>query len=157
MFVIEIGIASSFCIFFTLLFISFQLCWVFVAGHRLLSSCGAPASRCCGFSRCRAGVLSTRASVVVVHGLSCSEHVGPSHAEGGTRALSFARGFSAAGPPGQPHAFFPWVVTELWALGCTRLRKGTGFPSAPPHSVKQNTHTRACLFLESSITCCDTI
>ena len=37
----------------------------------LLSSCGAQASHCCGFS-CRAWALGTQASVFVVPGLSCS-------------------------------------------------------------------------------------
>ena len=38
----------------------------------LLSSWGAGASHCGGFSRCRAQALGTWVSVVVVHGPSCS-------------------------------------------------------------------------------------
>ena len=37
----------------------------------LLSSCGAGASHCSGFSRCDARALDAWASVVVAHGLSC--------------------------------------------------------------------------------------
>ena len=33
--------------------------------------CGAPASRCSGFSRCRTWAPGTQASVVEVHGLNC--------------------------------------------------------------------------------------
>ena len=41
--------------------------------QRLLSSCGVRASHCSGFSCCGAWVLGPTGSVVVVHGLSCSE------------------------------------------------------------------------------------
>ena len=48
--------------------------WAVSCGREwgLLSSCSAQASHCSGFSSCRARALDTRASIVVVHGLSCS-------------------------------------------------------------------------------------
>ena len=73
-----------------ILFVYLWPCWVFVV-RGLFSSCCAQASHCSGFSRCRAGLQDTWASivahmgstvvaprlqstgsVVVVHGLSCS-------------------------------------------------------------------------------------
>ena len=45
--------------------------WVFIAAHRLLSSCGAQPSYCSGFSCSRAQALSC-SSAVVAHRLSCS-------------------------------------------------------------------------------------
>ena len=78
---------------FVCLFVCFWLCWVFVAVCKLslvvvsrgysslrstgprpmgFSSCGATASHCGGLSCCGAWALGTQASVVVVHGLSCS-------------------------------------------------------------------------------------
>ena len=52
------------------LFIYFWLHWVFICCARAFSSCGAWASRCGGFSCCRARALGARASVVVARGLS---------------------------------------------------------------------------------------
>ena len=62
------------------LFIYVWLCWVVIAGQAfsscgergLLSSCGVQASRCGGFSCCRARALGPMGSVVVVRGLPCS-------------------------------------------------------------------------------------
>ena len=70
-----------FLLFFKInLFICFYfwLCWVFLAVHRLslvwlagaTLDCGAWASRCRGFSCCRARALGVWDSVVVAHGLS---------------------------------------------------------------------------------------
>ena len=44
--------------------------------QRLLSSCGAQASHCGGFSCCRAWALGCMGSVVVVHRLNCSAACG---------------------------------------------------------------------------------
>ena len=62
------------------LFIYFWLCWVFIAacglplvvvsGVGATLRCGVRASHCGGFFCCRPRALGTRASVVVVHGLS---------------------------------------------------------------------------------------
>ena len=53
------------------------LCAGFSLGEwGLLSSCSAQASRRGGFIVCRAQALSARASVVVVHGISCSSSCG---------------------------------------------------------------------------------
>ena len=57
--------------------LNFWLRWVFIAAHRLFSTCGergatlhcsVQASHCGGFSRCRARALGAWASVVVARG-----------------------------------------------------------------------------------------
>ena len=68
----------KFVYLFIYLFIYFQLCWVFIATHgltlvvanRATLCCSARASRCSGFSYCRAWALGTRASVVAACRLS---------------------------------------------------------------------------------------
>ena len=68
---------------YKILLFYFWPCWIFVAVQgllvvasrgrgRLLSSCDAWPSHCSGFSYCRAWVLGHTASVITVHGLSCS-------------------------------------------------------------------------------------
>ena len=62
----------------------FRLCWVFVAVRGLslvvvsgaTLCCGAQPSHCWGFSCCGARAPGVRASVVVAHGLSCSDACG---------------------------------------------------------------------------------
>ena len=73
-------LSSSWCLtqIFFFFFFNFWLHWVFVAARRLslvaasgaTLRCGTRASHCSGSSCCRARALGTRASVVVVYGLS---------------------------------------------------------------------------------------
>ena len=77
--------------FFLIINFYLWLHWVFAAAHGLsllaesrgrggggwlLSSCSPQASHCHGFSCCRAQALGPRASVVIAHGISCSEVLG---------------------------------------------------------------------------------
>ena len=70
--------------------------------QELLSSCGAQASRCGGFSCCGAPALGARASAVVAHGLSCSEACGDLPGSGiKPMCPALAGGFLTSGPPGK--------------------------------------------------------
>ena len=64
--------------FFLSNFIYFWRCWVFACSRRAgaLSSLGAQASYCSGFSCCRAQALGHVGSVVVARGLSCPKACG---------------------------------------------------------------------------------
>ena len=91
------------------LFIQFWLGWVFIAPRAfsscskwgLLSSCGAWAFHCAGFSCYRAQALGMRASVVVTHGL---------------------RSFSLQAPE---HRLWPRSVVALWQVGSSRISDQT--------------------------------
>ena len=87
------------------LHICFRRHWVFIAACRLslvamseglLSSCGVWASHCSGFSCCRAWALQHSASVVALHGLSCSVACGTAPV-----SPTLAGGFLISGPPGK--------------------------------------------------------
>ena len=66
-------LGGSFCFLFICLFLAVMglLCYL-----GFVSSCNVKASHCRGFSCCRARTLGARASVVVVHRLSCSTACG---------------------------------------------------------------------------------
>ena len=68
-------------------FFFFWLCWVFVAAHRPLSSCGVQASQCSGFSRCSAQALEHLGSGVMARRLCCSEACGISLDQGSNPCL----------------------------------------------------------------------
>ena len=94
----------------------------------LLSSCGAWASHCGGFSCCGAQTLGSRASAVVAHGISCftAREIGP-----GIEPVSptLADRFLITGPPGTPLSFYVNISTpcavhlnwHLQSLNCVRL------------------------------------
>ena len=76
------GVAHAFCFF-----LSFWLCWVFVAAFLQLQRTGAALHRstrvslcygfsCCGARSCDSRTLQSTGSVVVVNGLSCSSVCG---------------------------------------------------------------------------------
>ena len=92
-------------------FFSFYLwlCWVFVAvrGLSLVAVSGGCssllcwASHCDGFSRCRVQALGTWVSVVVAHGLSCSEACGIFSDQGLNSSPALAGRFLPTEPPGK--------------------------------------------------------
>ena len=93
------------------LLLYFWLHWVFIAACRLFSSCGerrllsgysAPASHCSNFSSC-----GSRASVVAVHGFSCSAACRILVPRPGIKPVSpaLAGGFLTTGPPGKSHIY----------------------------------------------------
>ena len=95
------------------LLLYFWLHWVFIAACRLSSSCGKRrllsgcsewASRCSSFSSC-----GSRASVVAVHGFSCSAACRILVPRPGIKPMSpaWAGGFLTAGPPGKSHVYHP--------------------------------------------------
>ena len=124
----------------------------------LLSSRGAQASHCSGFSRCRARALGDWASVVVTHGLrSCSSQALEHGLSGygaqayllrGTWDLSrpgiepispaLAGGFFTTEPPAKPDLGFLWHSTPLsryfvLSYMCIQLCwKASISPSSPP-------------------------
>ena len=74
------------------------------------SSCGAQASHCSGFSYCRAWALGTWASVVVVHGFSCSAACGI-FLDQGSNLCPNPGGFLTTGPPGKSQ------ISHFWWFG----------------------------------------
>ena len=67
----------------------------------LLSSSGAWASHCSGFSYCRAQALGMQALVVVAPGLDAPWHVEPSQSRDGTAVSSLGSRFLTTGPSGK--------------------------------------------------------
>ena len=65
-------LGGSFCFLFIYLFLAVMG----LSCSGFISSCAIKVSHCCGFSCCRAQTLGARASVVVVHRLSCSTACG---------------------------------------------------------------------------------
>ena len=84
---------------------------------RLLCSCGVWASRCSGFSRCRAGALGEWTSVVaalglqstgskITRGLVAPWHVGSLQVRDGTLVSCIGGRFFTSEPPGTPPHYF---------------------------------------------------
>ena len=67
----------------------------------LLSSRGAWAAHCCGFSRCRAWPLELRFQWLWFPGLDALQHVESSLKRGGIHILVLAGRFLTTGPPGK--------------------------------------------------------
>ena len=115
--------------------IYFWLCWVFVAVRRLFPSCrergvlsssGARASHCGGFSCCRVQALGAQASVVTARGLGHAGSVAVAHRPSCLVACeifpdqgsnlcppSLAGGLPTTAPPGMVCSCFNWVVFLL--------------------------------------------
>ena len=69
--------------------------------QRLLSSCGARASHCSGFSCCGAQALGHKGSALVVYRLSCSWNVASSWTRDRTLSSAVSGRFFTTEPPGK--------------------------------------------------------
>ena len=106
----------------------------------LLSSCGAWASHCGGFSCCRASALGHTGSVVVAHRLSCPTAHGIFPDQGSNRSLALAGRFFTTGPQGMFYPFFFRFFSTLWAvphqaplsIGFSRQEYWGRLPFPPP-------------------------
>ena len=107
----------SFIYFYLFIYFMFWLCWIFIAAHRLFSTCGEQGLLCCGlrashcggFSCPQAWVLGARPSVVAARGLSsCGAGASLLHSVwdlpgSGIKPVSraLAGGFLTTAPPGK--------------------------------------------------------
>ena len=111
-------------VLFFIIFLTVLGLYSLVGASGSYCSLGAWASRCSGCSCCRAQALGTRASEVVVHGLSCSEACGIFLDQGSSprplhwqaNSLSSSSALSHQGSPVYSFSYsFPvWFVRGYW-------------------------------------------